>query len=205
MKANAKYLFDDDFAAGEKPVITLAEAERRRAEAEAQAHSNGFIAGQTQARNEANHHIAAALAVIGDNFARLEKALSAIEARLETEAVQVAIAVASKLAPELISREPLTEMSALVTECFRHLVKIPHIAVHVGAGIYETAKGHLEEIAQANGFEGRLMVMPDAAMALGDCRIEWADGGVIRNEPAALAAIDDVVGRYVAARTNAIQ
>ena len=40
-------------------------------------------------------------------------------------------------------------------------------------------------------------------MAPGDCRIEWADGGVTRDRAATLAAIDDVVGRYVAARTSA--
>ena len=34
MKTNAKYLFDEDFSTGEKPTITLVEAERRRADAE---------------------------------------------------------------------------------------------------------------------------------------------------------------------------
>ena len=34
MKATAKYLFDVDFAAGEKPTITMVEHERRRADAE---------------------------------------------------------------------------------------------------------------------------------------------------------------------------
>ena len=47
MKATAKYLFDEDFAAGEKaPTITLVEAERRRADAESQAYRNGFAAGE---------------------------------------------------------------------------------------------------------------------------------------------------------------
>ena len=78
----------------------------------------------------------------------------------------------------------------------------PHIVVRIGADIYETAKDKLEEIARARGFEGRLVVMSDAAMAPGDCRIEWADGGVNRDQAATLSAIDDVVGRYVAARTT---
>jgi flagellar assembly protein FliH len=37
-------------------------------------------------------------------------------------------------------------------------------------------------------------------MAPGDCRIEWADGGVNRDEAATKSAIDEVVARYVAAR-----
>ena len=36
-------------------------------------------------------------------------------------------------------------------------------------------------------------------MAPGDCRIEWADGGIKRDEAATLSAINDTVARYVAA------
>jgi flagellar assembly protein FliH len=203
MKATAKYLFDEDFATGEKPTITVVEAERRRVDAESQAHRKGFAAGQAQAQGEASQRIAAALTVIADGLDRISRALAGIEARLETEAVEVAVAVAGKLAPELIAREPFAEISALATECFRHLVTTPHIVVRIGADIYETAKTKLEEIARARGFEGRLAVISDEAMRPGDCRIEWADGGLIRDEAATLTMINDVVARYVAARTAA--
>jgi flagellar assembly protein FliH len=201
MKATAKYLFDEDFASGEKPTITMVEHERRRADAEAQAHRKGFAAGETKAQNDAAERTAAALGLIADGLERLDRALTGIEARLETEAVQVAVAVGAKLAPELIARQPFAEISALATECFVHLVKTPHVVLRIGADIYETAKDRLEEIARARGFEGRLVVLSDASMAPGDCRIEWADGGVARDQAATLATIDDVVGRYVAART----
>jgi flagellar assembly protein FliH len=196
MKSTAKYLFDDDFSASEKPTITLVEAERRRVDAESQAYRKGFAAGQAQAQGDA-------LAVIADGIERLDKALAGIEARLETEAVEVAVAVAGKLAPELIAREPFAEISALATESFSHLVKAPHVVVHIGAEAFEPAKVKLDEIAHARGFEGRLVVLPDPAMAPGDCRIEWADGGVARDRAATLATIDDVVARYVAARNSA--
>jgi len=203
MKSTAKYMFDEDFATGERPTMTVVEAERRRLDAEAQAHRKGFAAGLAQAQNEAAQRASAALALIADGLERLDRALTGIETRLETEAVEVAVAVAAKLAPQLIAREPFVEISALATECFHQLVTTPHIVVHIGADIYETAKDRLEEIAHARGFEGRLMVTPDPAMAPGDCRIEWADGGVTRDQAATLSAIDDVVGRYVAARTSA--
>ena len=199
MTASAKYMFDEDFATGVKPTITVIEADRRRVDAEAQAHRKGFTAGLAQAQGEANQRIATALGLIADNLSRLDRALTGIETRLETEAVQVSVAVAAKLAPELIAREPYTEISALATECFRHLVATPHVVVHVGTDIYDLAKERLEETAKAGGFEGRLVVMSDAAMAPGDCRIEWADGGVKRDEAATLSAINDTVARYVAA------
>jgi len=201
MASTAKFMFDEDFATGTKPTITVVEAERRREDAEATAHRKGFALGQAQARGEAEQRIAAALGLIADTMARLDHALAGIETRLETEAVEVAVAVAAKLAPELIKREPFAEISSLANECFSQLVTAPHVVIRVGADIYDTAKVKLEDIARAKGFEGRLVVMPDAAMAPGDCRIEWADGGVNRDSAATLSAIDDMVGRYVAART----
>ena len=46
MKAAAKYLFDEDFASGEKPTITMVEHERRRQDAESQAYRKGYTAGE---------------------------------------------------------------------------------------------------------------------------------------------------------------
>ena len=203
MKPSAKYMFDEDFASGgEKPTITMVEHERRSADAESIAHRKGFEAGQAQARTEAADSIARALNQIADSMARINGALTGIETRLEIEAVQVA--VAGKLAPELVAREPLAELSALAGDAFRHLVTTPQISVHIGTDIFDAAKEKLEEIARQRGFEGRLSVHPDAAIARGDCRIEWADGGVNRDTATTLTAIEDVVGRYIAARATAL-
>jgi flagellar assembly protein FliH len=200
MKATAKYLFDVDFAAGEKPTITMVEHERRRADAESQAYRQGFNAGEQQAHQEATKRMADALSVIADGLGRLDSALTAIETRLETEAVEVAVAVAAKLAPALIAREPFAEIAALATECFHHLVSTPLVTVRIAADIHETAKGQIEEIARSNGFDGRLAVMSDESLAPGDCRIEWADGGIIRESTATASAIDETVARYITAR-----
>ncbi|MGH7880990.1 MAG: FliH/SctL family protein, partial [Candidatus Binataceae bacterium] len=90
MKATAKYLFDEDFATGESPTITVVEAERRRADAESIAYRNGFTAAQAQTAQRT----AAVLALIADGLERLDRSLASIEARLESEAVEVAVAVA---------------------------------------------------------------------------------------------------------------
>jgi flagellar assembly protein FliH len=201
MKATAKYLFDEDFASGERPTITLVEHERRRADAESQAYRTGFAAGQEQAQQDTAQHIAATLAVIAEGLGRLDGALTAIETRLETEAVEVAVAVAAKLAPALIAREPFAEISALATESFHHLVSTPHVAVRVGPSVYDAVKEKIEEIARSLGFEGRLAVTPDESLEPGDCRIEWADGGIIRNQAATASAVDEMVGRYISARS----
>lgn len=205
MKATAKYLFDEDFATGEKPTITVIEAERRRADAESQAYRKGFEAAKTEAHNEVEQRIATALGVIASGMERVERALTGIEARLEAEAVEVAVAVASKLAPELIAREPFVEIAALAADCFRHLVTSPHVVVRIGDAMALATKAKLDDIARARGFEGRLVVLSESDMAPGDCKIEWADGGVNRDRAAVESAVDDMVARYIAARVVATQ
>ena len=66
--------------------------------------------------------------------------LAAVEGRLEAEAVEVAVAVGRKLAPELIAREPFAEIAALATECFKQLVTAPHIVVRVNDALLAAAK-----------------------------------------------------------------
>ena len=71
MKANAKYLFDEDFSSGGKPTITLVEADRRRADAESVAYRQGFTAGEQQAQADAAERTAAALGLIAEGMERL--------------------------------------------------------------------------------------------------------------------------------------
>jgi len=203
MTARAKFLFDTDFGGGApKPMIPLAEHTAKLAQAEQAGYRNGYAAAEAKLAADAERSQAAALAAAATAFDRLRRDLSALERRLETEAIDVAVAVAQKLAPELIAREPLAELTALASECFRHLVGAPHLVVRVGDALYGPAREALAQIARDRGFEGRLVVLAEPGIALGDCRIEWADGGIVRDRAAADAAIAEVIARYLAARRS---
>ena len=101
MAAPAKFLFDIDFAAGaeREPTVSLSEHAGKLAEAETAAHRRGYAEGQHDAEVETGRRIAATLERIAAGIDRASSALKAIEARLECEAVEVAVAVARKLAP----------------------------------------------------------------------------------------------------------
>jgi flagellar assembly protein FliH len=204
MGAPAKFLFDVDFGAGavRVPTIALAEHAAKLAEAEAAAHRKGYAEAQADAKVDADRRVAAALERIAASLGEANGALAAIEARLECEAVEVAVAVARKLTPALIEREPFAEISALASNCFRELIAAPHIAVRVSDTLYAAAREKIGDIAQTHGFAGRLVVLGEPSIAPGDCRIEWADGGVNRDRAAADAAVGEAVGRYISARRN---
>jgi flagellar assembly protein FliH len=203
MSSPAKFLFDNDFGAstkGKVASISLVEHATSLAEAEA----TGVRKGHAAAKTEAEQRTAVALERIAAALDQLNRGLSAVEARLETEAVEVALAVARKLAPELVAREPFAEISALATDCFRHLVAAPHVVVRVNDELHASAREKLEQTTRAGGFEGRLVVLAEPDIALGDCRIEWADGGLKRDSAAIQAAIDEAVARYIAGRRGEI-
>jgi len=202
MGAPTKFLFDVDFAASadRKQTVALAEHALKLAEAEEAAQRRGYAQAQTDAKVETDRRIAAAMERIGSGIAAANSALKAIETRLECEAVEVAVAVAKKLAPALVAHEPFAEIAALAGNCFRQMVASPHIAVRVNDALYEIARQKLDGIARACGFEGRLVVLAESDVAPGDCRIEWADGGIDRDSDKADAAIGEAVAGYLAAR-----
>ena len=205
MAAPAKFLFDVDFGAPDKKekAATAAEIAARVAEAEARAYRAGYDAAQREAKVESDRRAALALEEIGIAVKGIASRFAVIENRMETEAVDVAVAVARKLCAELIAREPLGEITALVSDCFSHLVSTPHLVVRINDSLYEPAKTQIERLASHAGFEGRLVILAEPTIATGDCRIEWADGGVVLERAAIEAKISELVGRYMASRNEA--
>ncbi len=92
------------------------------------------------------------------------------------------------------------EITGLVAECFSHLVATPHLVVRINDQLYDAAHQRIEQLAKASGFQGRLVILAEPEIATGDCRIEWADGGVVLERAATETKIDELVGRYIASR-----
>ena len=205
MAAPAKFLFDVDFSAPDKreKAVTPAEIAERIAEAEARAYRAGYDAAQREAKAESDRRTALALEEIGISIRGIAARVNGIEDRMETEAVDVAVAVARKLCSELIAREPLGEIAALVSDCFSHLVATPHLVVRINDSLYDAARTQIERLAAHAGFEGRLVILAEPGIATGDCRIEWADGGVVLDRAAIEAKISELVGRYMASLSEA--
>jgi flagellar assembly protein FliH len=204
MAAPAKFLFDTDFAAPDRvrDRVNAVEVAQKVADAEARAYRDGYDAALRETRVESDRRVALALETIGVAIKGIAAGLSGVEQRMETEAVDVAVAVARKLATELIAREPLGEITSLVADCFAQLVSTPHIVVRINEALYDAAHARIETLAKQSGFAGRLVILAEPDIQTGDCRIEWADGGVVRERAAIEAKISELVGRYIASRNQ---
>lgn len=209
MAAPAKFLFDVDFAAPAKDpnaakehVPTAEEIAKQVADAEAGGYRAGFDAAQREAKVISDRQMAQALTGIESSVATIARSFATVENRMETEAIEVALAVARKLCTELMAAEPLTEVTALVSDCFRHLTSTPHIVVRINDSLYDSARERIEQLAKRNGFEGRLVILAEPDIPTGDCKIEWADGGVTLDRLAIETKINELVGRYLASRNG---
>ena len=151
---------------------------------------------------EADRRVAAALEQINIHLQGIAARYAGIETRMETEAVDVAVAVARKLCAALVAAEPLGEITGLVRDCFAHLVSTPHLVLRINDSLYEAAHDKIEKLAKQSGFEGRLVILAEPEIETGDCRIEWADGGVVLERAAIDAKINELVGRYMASKKN---
>src|ERR1044071_2120674 len=200
-------MFEQDFAPGASQAdkaVAAAEHALKIAEAEQRGFGDGFEAAEREGHSVAARRTAAAFEQIGHAVERFSGSIAIAEQRIEAEAVELAIAIAKKLVPELLLREPFGEIAALATECFRQLTTAPHVVVRVNETLHHTAKTELEEIARTRGFDGRLVVVAEPEIAVGDCKIEWADGGVIRDMAATENTISLAIARYLGARRSAV-
>jgi flagellar assembly protein FliH len=206
MAAPAKFLFDMDFSAPDKSrerPATAAEVAQKVAAAEGRAYRDGYDAGQREAKAESDRRTALALEEIRLAIQGIAVRFAGVETRMETEAVDVAVAVARKLCSQLVAAEPLGEITGLVSDCFSHLVATPHLVVRINDTLYDAAREKIERQAAQSGFQGRLVILAEPEIATGDCRIEWADGGVVLERAAIEAKINELVGRYMASRNQA--
>ncbi|ALK10355.1 FliH/SctL family protein [Blastochloris viridis] len=204
--AKARFLFDTDFGAPKQeaePRIPLADHDAAVAAAEARGHARGRAEAIAERVAETERQIAFGLDRVADAFCRVLAALPPIEARLEREAVDVAVAVARKLSTALIAREPMAELTTLIADCFAELRSTPHIVVRVNDALLAPLKERLDRLASEAGFTGRLVLLAEPSIAVGDGRVEWADGGVVLDSAATLAKVDELVQRFIAARATA--
>lgn len=206
MAEPAKFLFERNFDTS----VAVQEAERASAEAERQARfeqeleaarreaqAQGFGEGRQAAAETVEARLAEALEALLERTQHASNHISGECDGIRAQAITLARTMAETLAGELVRREPVAELEALFSECLAQVTHAPHLAVRVNDGLLEPVEERLQARARERGFEGQLVVLGDPEMAIGDGRIEWADGGIARDMGEVMRSIDSVVGRYV--------
>ena len=199
MADTAKFMFDTVFEPGADGTAsiprTLSEDELDAIRAEG--YAQGYNAGQGDALAKAEQDCAAKLDAIGNGISAALGQLAGERQKLAAEAGELAMMISRRLVPFLMKQQPVAEIEGLLSDALTHLSDTPHLVIRINENWLEQVSPRLEQIAKDRGFAGRLIVLAEPEVAVGDCRIEWADGGISRNAAAVGREIEATIARHM--------
>lgn len=169
------------------------------AQAREEAYAEGVAAGERSAGTIAAQTLAAAAGTLAANTSQMMAALDTMAGQIRREGVELAASIGRKLALHLLARYPTVEIEALIGECMQSLDGVPHLVIRCHPDIADAIRDLAGAHMQTSGFAGRLVVMGDPDIRLGDGRLEWADGGLVRDIAAIARDIDLNISTYLAA------
>jgi flagellar assembly protein FliH len=211
-----KFTFDNDFDRPAKPVAvpevvveappppppppTFSEQEMADAVAAARkaALAEGVAKGRAETVADVERKTASALIAIGNNLAAIDKQVRAVATGLSENTVELGVAMTRQLFPELLRRAGAEEIAALFGQCLETLRTEPRFKVRVSAAQAEEIGQKLQAVAAKHGYDGRLDVLGDADLKPGDCKIEWAQGGMVRDRENIWKAIEAAIEQALA-------
>jgi flagellar assembly protein FliH len=199
--AAARFTFDLDLGhVGEKRrVLTEGALADMLAAARAEGRAEGLAEGENGTNARAAQALAAAANALASRTVEMAAAMDDARTEILADAVNVAASVGRKLAHNLMARQPLVEIEALVRECLSGLDTVPHLVIRCAPELADAVKETATAAMATSSFAGRLVVMGDPDQHLGNCRLEWVDGGLVRDVDAISAEIDARISAYLAA------
>ena len=200
--APTKFTFGLDLGRREErnSVVTESAMATLLADARTAGFAEGFAAGEQGVAAKSAKQLSTAAATLSDRVAAMSAEIDASRKEALADAVQLAAAIARKLAGALIEQQPVAEIEALIVDCLASLDGVPHLVIRCHPELADTIRTVAQGRMATSGFTGRLVVMGDPEIALGDGRIEWVDGGLVRDMAELSDEIDSRIAAFLAAR-----
>ena len=205
MTAARKFLFDTTFGASETgegdanqeqstgrvPTFGQADVDAAREE--------GFAAGKEEgsraAANTTEHRIAESLTVLMERLSEHFRMHDEANTDTARNAITVAITIARKMCPDLASRNALGEVERVAEMAMEKVLDDSPMVVRVNPELRDLLAERIDAHTAGTAAEGRVKVSGDADLPVGDCRIEWRDGGAERDTTAMWKGIDEIIER----------
>lgn len=197
----AKFTFDLDLTqrADQSRLIGENDLAAMVAEAEEKAYQRGLTEGEATATARAAEDLVKAVDKLATRTAEIAKKSDQAQRELLADAANLGVTTARKLAAHLIARRPIEEIRHLMDECLASLGSVPHLVIRCHPDLVTAIKQDAESKMHASGFDGRLVVMGEPEIMLGDARLEWVDGGLVRDLGAMSAEIDRKLADFITA------
>lgn len=159
------------------------------------AHAIGHAAGHEKAMESIDNKLVESLEliipqideIVTQNLAETNKHFNAV--------MDIALAAAKKTVSEIYKKHGLDEVEKVIKECMEHVINEPRIVITVATDAIDVLDERIEKIKRKHGYEGLLIIHGDNEMPLGDCKIEWENGGLERSLENIWEDIDRIIDR----------
>jgi len=190
-----KFNFDTVFGTKGSPAAAHARSSYTSAEVEA-IRRESFALGKADTEAQAAAARTATLAAVAASLIRMIGEFDAAVKAMRQDSAAIAIEVGRKLAEVALDAFPLKEVETLLADCLHKLHREPRIVVRLAPESADALRADIDALCQQHAFAGRIVILAEPALTGGDCRIEWADGGVERDLATTFSAIEQGVERW---------
>ncbi len=163
----------------------------------AAARAEGFEAGKAEGARETSEALEARIADTLTQLAvRIDTLFNervATNAALFDDAVNIALAISRKCFPHLTETHALRAIEDMVRDVLAEILEEPRAMIHVHPELSPSLNERISALAEASNFEGQVLIIDDANMAMGDCRVSWSSGSAERDMKALWQRVDEIV------------
>ena len=178
----------------EQSVQMIAEAENAaRDQALAEGHAQGLEQGRQEILSSLEKASADCHATISEKLAQIDEQQKRANARINEDAIHVALGIMRKLAPAWSKQYELTEIEDIVRQCLANLFEAPKVMIKVHPDLEKIISDSAQQIALSRGFSGNVVVVGEPDVAPGDCMVSWGDGTAVRDSSRVWAEINNVI------------
>lgn len=145
------------------------------------AEERGYEKGFQVAQSEKEQRQSLLLTEISGKLQELLDNAAAVQTNLEAEQMSLSVELVRKLLPTLEKTQAQAEVKKFLADNFVNFRKEPSLSFSFNPEVVAQMPEVISKLASQNDFEGKIAIHKDANLALTDCRVEWLNGGVERN------------------------
>jgi len=191
----------DDTPPPPPAVYTEEQATQMIAEAEQKGHAQGFAEGHEQGYEQGHKETMASVekaigdveSVIAEKLDQIDEQQKRANAKINEDAIHVALGIIRKLAPAWSKQYELVEIEDIVRQCLANLFEAPKVLIKVHPDLEQELAAVSERIALSRGFSGKVIVVGEPDVAVGDCMVSWGDGTAVRDTARVWSEINEII------------
>jgi flagellar assembly protein FliH len=145
-----------------------------------EAMQNGLRQGRMESLQEIEQSIALLINNMND---KLEELLNADHQRLlmtQEIVIRTTVLTIKKIWPQILQKYSLELVESTIRQSMDYNSEEPRIVVRVHDTLLDEVVKRLPKLQEQQAFAGKVIVIADQSVIAGDCKIEWADGGLDR-------------------------